>query len=347
MNNSHDNISDELLARFLAETATEQEIAEVKNWLNSAPENKKQLADFELIWEKTSELSSNHIKVDTDAAWDKVRSQMTAKNPATGHLNENLPGSKQETITRDLFVNKKFSFPVWIAAAVSVTIMAFGWFIFKTQSDTPEQIQIATTNNTGETTLPDGTKVFLNYNSSISYPENFSGDIRSVELKGEAFFDVKPDASHPFVIDANGTMVRVLGTSFNVKAYKKELVRVDVKTGKVRVSKNDKKIELVKGESAEVLNDTLKGMHADANIMSYKTQVYDFNTANLGDVVNTLREGYHSDIRLSNQKLAQCRLTISFQKEPLDTTLSVIAETLELHLRKEGKIYWLEGKGCQ
>ncbi|MBE9460511.1 FecR family protein [Dyadobacter subterraneus] len=343
MNNSHDNISDELLARFLAETANEQEIAEVKNWLDSAPENKKQLADFELIWEKTSELSSNHITVDTDAAWDKIRMQMKAKNPAP----ENLPDLKQETITRELPVNKKFSFPVWIAAAVSVTILAFGWFIFKTQSDTPEQIQIATTNNTGETTLPDGTRVFLNYNSSISYPENFSGDIRSVALKGEAFFDVKPDASHPFVIDANGTMVRVLGTSFNVKAYKKELVRVDVKTGKVRVSKNNKKIELTKGESAEVLNDTLKSMRADANIMSYKTQVYDFNSTNLGDVVNTLREGYHSDIRLSNQKLAQCRLTISFQKEPLDTTLSVIAETLELHLRKEGKTYWLEGSGCQ
>lgn len=347
MNNSHDNISDELLARFLAETATPDEIAEVKNWLNNDPENQKELAAFEIIWEKTVELKNNHIEVDTDSAWNKVRLQMKTNNTAPEHLNGNSSDSTQETITRELPVKKKFSFPVWIAAAVSVTILAFGWFIFNTQSDTPEQIQIATTNNTGETTLPDGTRVFLNYNSSISYPESFAGDLRSVTLKGEAFFDVKPDASHPFVIDANGTQVRVLGTSFNVKAYKKELVRIDVKTGKVRVYKNDRKIELVKGESAEVLNDTLKSMRADMNIMGYKTQVFDFNATNLGDVVNTLREGYHSDIRLSNQNLAQCSLTISFQKEPLDATLSVIAETLELHLRKDGKIYWLEGKGCQ
>lgn len=347
MNNSHDNISDELLARFLAETATPAEIAEVKSWLESAPENQKELAAFEIIWEKTAELKSNQIKVDTDAAWNKVRFKIKSNNTESEDLTEKYTSSNQETITRELPVKKKFSFPVWVAAAVSVTILAFGWFIFKTEWNNREQIKVATTNNTGETTLPDGTKVFLNYNSSISYPENFSGDLRSVSLKGEAFFDVKPDASHPFVIDANGTQVRVLGTSFNVKAYKKELVRVDVKTGKVRVSKNDKKIELVKGQSAEVLNDTLKSMHADVNIMGYKTQVFDFNATNLGDVVNTLREGYHSDIRLSNQKLAQCRLTISFQKEPLDATLSVIAETLELHLRKDGKIYWLEGNGCQ
>jgi transmembrane sensor len=347
MNNSHDNISDELLARFLAETATPAEIAEVKNWLESTPENQKELAAFEKIWEKTAELKNNQTRVDTDAAWNKVRLQMKTNNTKPEDSTERFVTSNQETITRELPVKSKFSLPIWIAAAVSVTILAFGWFILKTQWNNPEQIQIATTNNTGETTLPDGTNVFLNYNSSISYPESFSGDLRSVSLKGEAFFDVKPDASHPFVIDANGTQVRVLGTSFNVKAYKKELVRVDVKTGKVRVSKNDKKIELVKGESAEVLNDTLKSMRADVNIMGYKTQVFDFNATNLGDVVNTLREGYHSDIRLSSRKLAQCRLTISFQKEPLDATLSVIAETLELHLRKEGKIYWLEGNGCQ
>lgn len=347
MNNSHDNISDQLLARFLAETATPAEIAEVKNWLQSAPENQKELAAFEIIWEKTAELKSNQIKVDTDAAWNKVRLQMKTNKIESEDFAIKHTDSTQETITRELPAKRNFTFPVWIAAAVSVTILAFGWFIFKTEWNNPEQIQIATTNNTGETTLPDGTKVFLNYNSSISYPESFVGDLRSVTLKGEAFFDVKPDASHPFVIDANGTQVRVLGTSFNVKAYKKELVRVDVKTGKVRVSKNDKKIELVKGQSAEVLNDTLKSMRADVNTMGYKTQVFDFNATNLGDVVNTLREGYHSDIRLSNEKLAQCRLTISFQKEPLDATLSVIAETLELHLRKEGKIYWLEGKGCQ
>ncbi|MDQ6479744.1 FecR domain-containing protein [Dyadobacter sp. LHD-138] len=344
--NNHENISDELLARYVADIATAEEIAAIQSWLKNAPENKKELAAFEMLWEKSAALKTRQVKVDTDAAWDKVRLKMTAKNPVIGDGNTDQ-GLAHETIIRQLPLKKQFSYKLWIAAAVSMVMMAFGWYVFQTQLNVPETLQVATTNNTTEATLPDGTQVFLNYNSKISYPENFSGDLRSVALQGEAFFDVKPDASHPFVIDANGTEVRVLGTSFNVKAYKKELVRVDVKTGKVRVSKAEQKIELVKGESVEVKDDTLRSLQTDLNIMGYRTQVFDFNAAHLGNIVNSLKDGYHADIRLANADLANCRLTIGFQKEPLDATLSVIAETLKLRLRKEGTTYWLDGNSCQ
>ena len=346
MNNSHEHISDELLARYLADTATAEEISEVQNWLNLSPENEQELAAFEMLWEKSAILKNRNSEVDTDAAWEKVRQKMTSQKIVSQQIVPEIY-VEDETNIRKLPAKKRTPYTLWIAAAVSLTIMAFGLYIFRTQFKKPELLEVATTNNTTEATLPDGTKVFLNYNSKISYPENFSGDIRTVSLNGEAFFDVKPDAAHPFVIDANGTDVRVLGTSFNVKAYKKELVRVDVKTGKVRVSKADNKIELVKGESAELADDTLRSIRADLNVMGYHTQVFDFNGAKLGDIINTLNDGYHSDIRLVNADLAKCRLTIGFQKEPLDTTLSVIAETLDLKLRKEGKTYWLDGNSCQ
>jgi len=346
MNNSHEHISDELLARYLADTATAEEISEVQNWLNLSPENEQELAAFEMLWEKSAILKNRNSEVDTDAAWEKVRQKMTSQKIVSQQIVPEIYAEDETNILK-LPAKKRTSYTLWIAAAVSLTIMAFGLYIFRTQFKKPELLEVATTNNTTEATLPDGTKVFLNYNSKISYPENFSGDIRTVSLNGEAFFDVKPDAAHPFVIDANGTDVRVLGTSFNVKAYKKELVRVDVKTGKVRVSKADNKIELVKGESAELADDTLRSIRADLNVMGYHTQVFDFNGAKLGDIINTLNDGYHSDIRLANADLAKCRLTIGFQKEPLDTTLSVIAETLDLKLRKEGKTYWLDGNSCQ
>lgn len=344
--NNHDNISDELLARYMADTATAEEIAAVQIWLTNSPENEKELAAFEILWEKSAALKKGQVKVDTDAAWNKMRSKMTAKNPT-----QEIPGAdvhpEQDTIIRKLPLNKRVSYRLYIAAAVSMVLMAFGWYIFQTQFNLPESLQVATTNNTTEATLPDGTRVFLNYNSKISYPENFSGDLRAVALQGEAFFDVKPDAAHPFVIDANGTEIKVLGTSFNVNAYKKELVRVVVKTGKVRVSKAGQKMELKKGESAEVDNDTLRSLATDLNIMGYRTQVFDFNAAHLGDIINSLKDGYHADIRLGNADLAKCRLTIGFQKEPLDATLAVIAETLDLRLRKEGTTYWLDGNSCQ
>jgi transmembrane sensor len=347
MNESHEHIPDELLARYLANTATAGEIEEVRNWLSRSPENEQELAAFETLWERSAALKTRKITADTDAAWKKVRLRMDVKSGAEPVNEAAEPAFHEEVPVKKLPVSKTVPVKFWIAAAVSLTLMAFGWFVFKTQFSNPEMIQVATTNNTREATLPDGTKVFLNYNSRIRYPENFNEAKRSVALEGEAFFDVKRDVTHPFVIDANGTRVQVLGTSFNVKAYKKELVRVDVKTGKVMVSKADKKIEVIKGESVEVKDDTLRSLQADLNRMGYHTQVFDFNGANLGDIISSLKEGYHTDIRLANAGLARCRLTISFQKEPLDATLSVIAETLDLRVRKEGKTYWLEGNSCQ
>ncbi|CAG5071400.1 hypothetical protein DYBT9623_03429 [Dyadobacter sp. CECT 9623] len=340
MSQFHENISEELLARYLAETATEEERNIVDNWRAISLENEQELAAYRFIWMHSASIPQRK-EVNTDLAWNKVKKKME-QNAAT------VPPVSREPRRIDFDqrpASKKFPVTIWAAAVVALLVMAFGWFYINQKQSTP--LTVATTNNTKEQLLPDGTKVFLNYNSAITYPKNFKGDLRTVSLQGEAFFDVTPDKEHPFVINANGTEIRVLGTSFNVKAYAKAPVRVDVATGKVLVSKDSKKVELVKGQSAEVLSDTIKSLQANMNVMGYRTQVFDFTATNLNEVIATIRDGYHVDVRLTNQQIAQCRLTIKFEKEPLDATLAVIAETLNLDLRKEGKVYWLDGDGCQ
>ena len=344
MNLSHENISEELLARYLAETASEEEIEQVNAWLAQSPANERELATYRLIWDHSAHAAKTSFPVNTDAAWNRMKAKMAKPAPATAPETPK-PAAREIDFTPKT-VQRKLPITVWAAAMVALALLAFGWFHFQSTKSGETQ-RIATTNNTSDSVLPDGTKVFLNYNSSLSYPANFNGDLRTVSLQGEAFFDVKPDAEHPFVINANGTEIRVLGTSFNVKAYKEAPVRVDVSTGKVEVSKASQKIQLLKGQGAEVLDDTIRGLEANRNMLSYHTQVYDFNAADLNEVITSIRDGYHVDVRLSNQQIAQCRLTIRFEKEPLDATLSVIAETLDLNLRKEGKVYWLDGNGCQ
>ncbi|TLU99119.1 FecR family protein [Dyadobacter luticola] len=334
----HENISEELLARYLAETASPDERVLVENWLEQSLENRQEFAAYRLIWDHSATISKK-FEVNTDAAWGKMKMKMdqtaSAKIEGESRQIDFIPASKQ-----------KFPWKMWAAAVVTLTLLVLGWLKIQSGQHS-EPLQIATTNNTTEKILPDGTKVFLNYNSSLTYPKEFNGDFRTVSLKGEAFFEVKRDTGHPFIIQANGTEVKVLGTSFNVKAYEKSPVRVDVATGKVQVSKASRKIELVKGEGAEVGNDTILGLHANMNMLGYKTQVYDFQATTLNDVITSIREGYHVDVRLSNQQIARCRLTIRFEKQPLDATLAVIAETLDLDLKKEGQVYWLDGNSCQ
>jgi len=354
MNSSHANISEELLARYLADTASESERNDVEAWLAASEANARELATYRLIWDHTASMKKNSMTVDTDAAWSKMKGKMSPGNAAAPAPQSSREGSANDTPVREAKTiefrpevrKRRLPVTVWAAAMIAILVMAFGWF-FLIADKTPQSLDVVTTENTKEQLLPDGTKVFLNYNSKLTYPENFEGDLRTVSLQGEAFFDVKPDAAHPFVIQANGTEIRVLGTSFNVKAYNEAPVRVDVATGKVRVSKDARRVELVKGQSAEVLKDSIRSLQANMNLMGYRTQVYEFNAADLQDVVSSIRDGYHVDVRLSNDKIAQCRLTIRFEKEPVDATLSVIAETLDLSLRKEGKVYWLEGNGCQ
>jgi len=345
MNTSHENISEELLTRYLSETASGHEIEQVNTWLSQSADNEQELEAYRIIWEKTDEMRKRRFRVNTDAAWNKVKAQMEASH--RNDIQQLKPAVIEETTIKPITVKKKLPLYMWAAAAVALLIMSYGWFITRQENQVTQSLQIATLQNTTEQILPDGSKVFLNYNSTLTYPENFEGDLRSVSLQGEAFFEIKPDSAHPFVIDANGVEVKVLGTSFNVKAYSKEPVRVDVATGKVAVKKAGTTLNLIKGESAVVLKDSIRSILPDANMMGYRTGIFDFNASNLEDVVTSIRNGYHIDLRLANERTAQCRLTIRFEKEPVDATLAVIAETLDLKIRKEGQVYWLEGNGCQ
>jgi transmembrane sensor len=196
--------------------------------------------------------------------------------------------------------------------------------------------------------LPDGSVVFLNNNTVLAYPADFEGDTRELSLLGEAFFKVQRNESKPFIIHANGSDVKVLGTSFNIKAYTKN-VKVSVETGKVQFKNKAKQTFLVKGEEAEfeANNDTIKKIEMlDRNAFAYKTKVFVFENSSLEHVVQVLGESYHTKILLKNNNIKTCRLTTKFENESLPNALNVIAETLNLTVSSQGEKYVIDGKGC-
>jgi transmembrane sensor len=221
--------------------------------------------------------------------------------------------------------------------------------IYILNNNKSELINLETQNNTLEKVLPDGSKVFLNKNSKITYSTDFEGDTREVSLNGEAFFDIKRDESKPFVIDANETEIKVLGTSFNVNAYTKN-VKVSVETGKVQFSKKKKQTILTKGEEAEFVaeNDTLLRRNTlDKNTFAYKTHVYVFEDSSLEHIIKVLSTGYQVPIAIQNPQLQTCRLTVRFDNETLQNSLNIIAETLNLQISKNGERYFVNGAGCK
>lgn len=337
-------MSDELLGKYVAGETTPDERAAVRQWLADDPDHPRQLARFERIWQAAGNRSepANRQAFDTDAAWNRVRGQM--KQPGQSDYEHVMKPIRQTH---------------WISLArVAATVLLVGTLSVLTYRlfQTPDSIDQTTTLLTQSTTkitrsliLPDGSVVLLNRNSSIRYSDTFPGETREVTLTGEAFFDVKPNARQPFVIHAQDTDVRVVGTSFGVRAYDQN-VRVSVKTGRVVVRKKQQEIALIPGQQATVdaVADTLRLLpRFDANTLAYSTKQLNFTNQSLASVVETLSDYYQTDINLSVSHLPTCRLTARFENESVETVLGVVAESLQLSVKRTETGFVLSGEGCQ
>ncbi|GGD83252.1 anti-sigma factor [Emticicia aquatilis] len=335
--NTNQPITEDLLGKYLAQETDAQESALVETWLKKDVANQKEFDDYSYILAQIAiskaENPAEQINVNVDAAWKKVKSKM---QPAV------MPQVVAMKPTKQIFFT-----PIRIAA--SITLLLAGILALFLSRKEPEIISLKTTQNTLEQTLPDGSVVFLNANTNLSYPAGFEGDTREINLSGEAFFKVQRNESKPFIIHANGSDIRVLGTSFNVKAYTKN-VKVSVESGKVEFKHEKKQTLLIKGEEAEfeVEKDTIrKAVMLDKNTFAYKTKTFVFEDASLEHVINVLSENYHTKIILKNNNIKSCRLTTTFTNETLPNALNVIAETLNLKVTPEGEKYIIDGDGCE
>lgn len=153
-------------------------------------------------------------------------------------------------------------------------------------------------------TLPDGTKVWLNAASRITFPTAFTGAERKVTISGEAYFEVARHADKPFIVSAGGAGIEVLGTSFNINAYSDEsTVKATLLEGSIKVvpSKDGSSktgVVLKPGQQA-IVNDQLQ-VNADINIeqvIAWKNGLFYFNSTGIATVMQQLSRWYDIDVR--------------------------------------------------
>lgn len=169
-------------------------------------------------------------------------------------------------------------------------------------------------------TLPDGSKVILNNNSTLSYPVKFSGNERKIELDGEAFFEIEKDSLKPFLINTEGMNVRVLGTSFNLKAYEADNETIlSLKDGIVQAEttrKGEKEhIKLVPGEQLVVdrLAETLE--RKKVNINWYTAWVDGrmvYRDETLSRILKDIEQRFDIDIVVQDSCLLKDKYFVSF-----------------------------------
>lgn len=198
--------------------------------------------------------------------------------------------------------------------------------------------------------LPDGSTVWLQPKTLLSYNQS-DRVYRQVNLRGEAFFDVKRDKSRPFLIYSGKMTTKVLGTSFNVKAYPEtEKFEVSVVTGKVSVT-NESEKEVFVTTKQQVILETKTDNLTINEIPKDKTYYWElaslsFDNTPMESVINSIEQNYNVSIDLS-PKLKACRLSGNFTNEHLATILEIVCRSIEAEYVINGDRIILRGEGCQ
>lgn len=254
------------------------------------------------------------------------------------------PKSKSEHKTKI----RNIQFGRWISIAASFLIISLGAFYFWSSYDLVSLKTAATEQQ--NFVLPDGTKIFLNANTEITYSKSDFQKSRKLELvKGECFLNVVHNPDEPFSIHYKDLAVTDIGTSFNVKVAHNQ-IDISVNTGQVKLNIKGFETETIlnAGEAGyyQIVDKTVRKVKfQDPNYKAYKDRNIYFNNTSLSEVIKTLESVYHKKIIIQSSDLNSRKFTGEFKKQEFKDVLKVIGETLQINIvAKNGVFYLISAK---
>ncbi len=288
----------------------------------------------EKISEKTSEkvsdarlsqifgeaLGDEPSKEETLAAWEAFEKKHISSEE------EHLSFEKESIVKNEKKVSKA-RILTWITASVAVAASLF-LFIFRSSQEisqptefsmelfsevtSPKQVEQTLSDGycvvstpaatTTLVTLSDGTRVMLNANSTLEYPASFDdAEVREVRLKGEAHFEVTKNPHRPFVVKAGEMQTQVLGTIFDVKAYRKDAPKVTLMQGKVKVSNADTEIEMRPGQTATLQADKIVVSKASPSASDWLEGDFDMDQVTLAEAMSDIGAWYNKTVVFQSQ----------------------------------------------
>jgi transmembrane sensor len=281
--------------------------------------------------------ANNQEVIDVDKAWNNVKSK----------LMEDAPEVSVIPLRTSFFRTTFFRI-----AAVALVLLSLGSVALYMNNEglLSRKITVLAGNDQKNVliALPDGSKIYLNRNSEFSYRKNFGVRGRDVKLTGEAFFEIAPDKSKPFIIDAGNASVKVVGTSFNVITSNTEsAVEVFVKTGKVMVLDNSgsQTIQLDPGFVGTMSSKfSAKKLNNNPNYLSWNTGLLVYNGQKLDVVFTDLKRVYNMDIIADDPSILENTWVSPIDNQPQETIIRLICTSFNLSYVQDGNVYHLSKK---
>lgn len=301
------HIDEHILLSYYSGTLSADQKREVETWLQDSEENRKIARDVHYIYMATDTL--NTIKeVNSADALIQVKKRFR-KSKKTGYL-------------------------VWFqrVAAILILPLLISTIYFATEKEPVEYIEVKTNPGMVATLdLPDGSKVWLNSGSYLKHPKKFTGDTRTVELDGEAYFSVHKDKSKKFIVNTPFDLkAEVLGTEFNMEAYKENnQVTTSLVSGSVRLSflnkENNEESLIMKPDDEVAYNIKTKGIKTNTSYLPTQTAWKDglviFRNTTFEEALKILSKRFNTDFIVKNDLLYENSFTGTFSGQHLTLIL--------------------------
>ena len=348
-----------LIARKLSGEASPAEILELQAHLG---ENASDQYLFEMLntyWMQHPELE-REINLDSDKKFNRI----LAMGNDSGDNNE---GDERKAMAILPVTSHRWGKWAWAASIAAMLVVGITYLNIPKKQDKTIVRQAQSSQNEvlakrgtrSKIILPDGSQVWLNADSKLTYPNSFSSALREVNLEGEGFFDVVKDAKHPFVVHTSGIDIKVLGTAFNVKSYQQDptiettllrgmievTTREDSKSPKLILKPNEKLVfrklvnEMNSEEKAAPAPNTKFEKVQDSRMVKTKLSakpdsviretswIYNklvFDGETLEEVGLKMERWYNVKITIHDEKLRRFRTVASFRNETIQEAMDAL-----------------------
>lgn len=292
--------------------------------------NQDQKLDYRMdsVSENVSENASEKVSENvSDARLSQIFGEALGDEPSKEETLAAWEAFEKKHIVENEKKVSKARILTWITASVAVAASLF-LFIFRSSQEisqptefsmelfsevtSPKQVEQTLSDGycvvstpaatTTLVTLSDGTKVMLNANSTLEYPASFDdAEVREVRLKGEAHFEVTKNPHRPFVVKAGEMQTQVLGTIFDVKAYRKDAPKVTLMQGKVKVSNADTEVEMRPGQTATLQADKIVVSKASPSASDWLEGDFDMDQVTLAEAMSDIGAWYNKTVVFQSQ----------------------------------------------
>ena len=330
MKDNKRNIEEYLLVRYFEGNCTIDEKSAVESWFNEDEQNWEYFNKLKNIWNK-SQHAKKYGEIDIESSLKSVKSRINVDKQSKSKYHQ-------------LWLFAKVAAMVVLFLGIYAVIEQSGFFTNEIQ-----YVVIETNNVKKEIRLPDGSIVFLNGNSKLEYPKKFNGSTRTLKFEGEAYFEVKPDKSKPFIIETINASTQVLGTAFNLRAITGEgFENIVVTEGRVQFTprfNEEESVKLAIGEKATIdleHANIVKEVNLDKNFLAWKTGVLIFENTPLIQAVVTLSQHYKTEFKIDNKNLSKLTINAEYDNFSIEELAEVLKLTLNVQIEKQNgviKIY--------